>query len=225
MTYESTFSDDAWAATERLRAAIDDLPFLRQLETGDLPETAFLAYLAQDALYLVEYARALALAASQAPTADQIAFWAGGARNCVLVEHSLHEARLAAAAETPLPVVPPSPVCVAYTSFLQALATRGSYPVLVAGVLPCYWIYDDVGSRLLARLGDRIEGHPYAEWIATYADPSFAESCLRARAIANLAADSSSPDVVAAMHRAFEQATRYEWMFWDAPLRDAAWPV
>ena len=46
-----------------------------------------------------------------------------------------------------------SPTCTAYGSYLLSLTTLGCYPVLVAGVLPCFWIYDDVGRRLRERVG------------------------------------------------------------------------
>ena len=43
-----------------VQAAIDDLDFVKGLGSGTLPEDAFRFYLAQDALYLNGYARALA---------------------------------------------------------------------------------------------------------------------------------------------------------------------
>lgn len=215
-----TFTEQAWAAAAPVRSAIDELPFLQQLEAGTLPREVFHHYLAQDAHYLAVYGRTLALAASQARSTDELAFWAGGAQSTVLVERALHESRVG-----DLSRVAPSPVCTAYTSYLQGLSTRGSYPVLIAGVLPCYWVYDDVGTRLKARLGARLEGHPYADWIATYGDPAFAQACLRAREVVDAAAEASSPEVVTAMHEAFATATRYEWMFWDAPMRQDGWPV
>ena len=59
---------DWWAEIAGVRAEIDDLPFVRGLADGTLGREAFLEYLAQDALYLRDYARALAEAARLAPT-------------------------------------------------------------------------------------------------------------------------------------------------------------
>ena len=52
-----------------------------------------------------------------------------------------------------------------------------------------------------------------------------------ARAVAEMiaatdeAAAGASPDVRARMHRAYAQATRLEYLFWDGAYREARWPV
>src|SRR5690606_12996815 len=65
-----TFTDEAWERAAAIRAAVDELPFLRELEAGTLPREVFTGYLAQDALYLAEYGRSLAACAVQAPRPD-----------------------------------------------------------------------------------------------------------------------------------------------------------
>lgn len=213
-----SFTTDAWAAIAPLRAAIDELPLIAQLRDGTLPREAFLEYLTQDALYLDAYARALAMAAAQARTGEEISFWAFGAHNAIVVEKALHESFDVD------PAAEPSAVCLAYTSYLSALATRGNYAVLVAGVLPCFWIYEDVGNRLLAAVGD-LAGHPYEAWIGTYADPDFAEATRKAKELTDALAEQADATTLARMHEAFAAAARYEWMFWDAPMRAERWPI
>lgn len=213
-----SFTTDAWAAIAPLRAAIDELPLIAQLSDGTLPREAFLEYLTQDARYLDGYARALAMAAAQARTGAELSFWAFGAHNAVVVEKALHESFDID------PDAEPSAVCLAYTSYLSALATRGNYPVLVAGVLPCFWIYADVGDRLLAEVGD-LTGHPYEAWIGTYADPEFAEATRKAKDLTDALAEQADAATLALMHEAFATAARYEWMFWDAPMRAERWPI
>lgn len=214
-----TFTDDLWDRIGSIRAAIDDLPFVGALADGSLERRLFVGYLAQDAHYLGDYARALAAAAAQSRRADDLAFWAGAARDAVLVERALHESHLGG-----LDPGEPSPTCVAYTGHLLALTTAGHLPSLAAGLLPCFWIYADVGETLLARAGS-LEGHPYADWVATYADPDFAASTATARAIVDRLADLGSPDDRARMEAAFVRAAQYEWMFWDAAWRQETWPV
>ncbi|MDX1484517.1 MAG: thiaminase II, partial [Alphaproteobacteria bacterium] len=51
----TTFSERAWAETAELRAAIDALPFNRELAAGTLSEERFRHYMIQDALYLEDY--------------------------------------------------------------------------------------------------------------------------------------------------------------------------
>ena len=58
-----SFTEDLWRRIEPIRAAIDELPFIRALADGSLPRERFEYYLGQDALCLGQYARALAWAA------------------------------------------------------------------------------------------------------------------------------------------------------------------
>ena len=214
-----TFSHEVWESTAVLRKAIDDLPFLAGLADGTLPREVFTSYLAQDAHYLADYGRVLALAAAQADTADDLLLWAGSAQTAVAVERELHERHV-----RDIGAWQRSPTCTAYGSYLLSLTTLGCYPVLVAGVLPCFWIYDDVGRRLRARVGD-LTGHPYGDWIATYGDPAFAASTQAARAVLDRVAEGQDPGTVDRMREAFTTAARYEWMFWDAAWRRESWPV
>src|SRR4051812_210704 len=64
-----TFTAGLWAAAEPIFEAILAHPFLRGLTDGSLPEERFRFYVKQDALYLRQYARCLALASAKAPSA------------------------------------------------------------------------------------------------------------------------------------------------------------
>lgn len=223
-----SFTDHAWHDCAALRASIEELPFLLRLADGTLDPDAFCGYLAQDALYLGDYARVLAAAASQCTDPNELMFWASSAHGAIAVERQLHETHLAGRADSGTRGFIPEgstmlPVCRAYTSYLWALVGQGCYPVLAAALVPCFWVYDDVGSRLRNTVGDLSE-HPYGEWIATYGDPDFAESTRQARRIVDALAQQSSPEVRSRMHEAFATSCRYEWMFWDAPFRDEIWP-
>lgn len=214
-----SFCDDAWVSTAPLRHAIDRLPFLTGLRDGTLPGPPFGYYLAQDAHYLLEFGRVLAMAAGQASDPDELLFWVKSAQSAILVERALHATHVADFDATPM-----SPTCTAYTSFLRSLATAGCYPALAAGVLPCFWIYEDVGRRLKDQVGD-LAAHPYGDWIATYGDPDFAAATDDAKAIVDRLAARSGPATTERMHQAFISASRYEWMFWDAAWHQEPWPA
>ncbi len=213
------FCDDAWAATAPIRAAIDGLPFLAGLQDGTLTRPSFVYYMAQDAHYLLEFARVLAMAAGQANDPNELLFWASRAHSAVLVERQLHAAYVADFAATPM-----SPTCTAYTSFLLSLTTAGCYPALAAGLLPCFWIYEDVGRRLKDQVHD-LKAHPYGDWIATYGDPEFAAATQDAKTIVDRLAERSGRAMTQRMHHAFTTASRYEWMFWDAAWHRQPWPA
>lgn len=214
-----TFTTDAWARTADVRSAIDELPFVQGLADGTLDRERFTYYMAQDALYLADYGRVLATLAGQATDPDEMLFWAESARTTVVVERELHGAHVA-----DLAAARRSPSCLAYTSYLSSLTTQGSYAVAAAGVLPCFWIYQDVGDHLLSQAGS-LDGHAYGDWIGMYSDEEFAASVGRAKAIVDRCAEGADDATVERMHEAYSTAARYEWMFWDAAWRRETWPV
>ncbi len=216
-----TFTQDAWTAIAGIREAIETMPFLTALRDGTLDEARFAYYMRQDALYLSDYGRALAACASQATDADDLVFWAHSAQQTVVVERALHAARIEQGLGD---LGEASPTCAAYTAHLLALSAGGCYPALAAGILPCFWIYDDVGTRLKASVPD-LAGHPYGDWIAAYGDPDFAAATNRARRIVDRLAAEADDATRARMMTAFTRASRYEWMFWDAADRMEDWPV
>lgn len=209
-----------WERICPIRSDIDELPFIRALADGTLDRSAFLDYLAQDALYLGEYARVLAEAARLAPTREEQAFWAHGAHGAIAGEMQLHSAWLAT--EPDSADVEPNEVTTAYLDHLRAAGYRGDYDELIAAVLPCYWLYTDLGVRL--HRGDFGRhacdpGHPYASWLQTYADDAFARATEEAIGHVVARACAASEQTRARMLRAFEIAAGHERDFFAAPLR------
>ena len=219
-----TFAQEAWQRIAPLYGAILDLPFNRELAAGTLSRERFTFYLLQDAHYLTYFARALAVTAARAPDSDALIQFAGSAREAVVVERALHEgffrqydisAAEAAAAE-------PSPACAHYTHYLLATAYNAPYEVSVAALLPCFWIYWEVGKHLHETAA---ANNPYQAWIDTYADEAFAEGVKKVIVIGDQMAEAASPTVRDQMFRAFTRASQLEWMFWDSAYRLERWPV
>jgi thiaminase (transcriptional activator TenA) len=219
-----SFSQDAWQRIAPVYAAILELPFNRKLAAGTLSRERFTFYLLQDAYYLTYFARALAVTAARAPDNDALIQFAGSAREAVVVERALHEgffkeygvsAAEAAAAE-------PSPTCAHYTHYLLGLAYNAPYEVSVGALLPCFWIYWEVGKHLF---GIAAADNPYRDWIDTYADEAFALGVRKVITIADQIADAASPTVRDQMSGAFVRASRLEWMFWDSAYRLEHWPI
>ncbi|MGB3732635.1 bifunctional hydroxymethylpyrimidine kinase/phosphomethylpyrimidine kinase [Microbacterium sp.] len=210
---------DWWGRIAGIRSAIDGLPFIRALADGTLGRDAFVFYLAQDALYLREYARVLGAASALAPSSEEQAFWAQGAQGAIAGELELHASWLGADGVFD---ASPGPVTTAYLDHLRAVAFGGDYAELIAAVLPCYWLYADLGRRLHAgefgalALDPR---HPYAAWLATYADPAFAEANRRAIDVVTRAASAADDQVRARMRAAFIRSAQLEREFFDAPSR------
>ncbi|OFI39562.1 bifunctional hydroxymethylpyrimidine kinase/phosphomethylpyrimidine kinase [Arthrobacter sp. SW1] len=208
------FAAQLWEAAEAELAEIHALDFIAGLQSGALSREHFGYYLAQDALYLNGYSRVLARAGALAPSEDEQLFWARGSQQCLEVESELHRTWLGGrmAVET-------GPVTKAYVDHLLAASASGSYGVLVAAILPCYWLYAEVGQRLhheFVAAGEPA-AHPYADWLRTYADEAFADATRKAIDVVDRAARAASAAERAAMHEAFVQSCRYETAFFDAP--------
>ena len=217
---------DWWERIATVRAEIDGLPFVRGMADGTLAREPFLFYLAQDALYLRDYARVLAEASRLAPTPHEQAFWAHSADGAIIGELELHASWLTPGEgmDASTFAAEPAPATVAYLDHLRSVAFGGDYAELVAAVLPCFWLYTDLGQRLHAgEFGDftRDPRHPYATWLATYADTAFAEATEQAIAYVTTTAAASSPDRSARMLRAFEASSAHERAFFAAPLVSA----
>jgi thiaminase/transcriptional activator TenA len=219
-----SFCNTIWQDVAPLRRAILEQPFLAELADGSLPAESFRHYMVQDSLYLAEYSRVLAIAAARAPTAAGRLEFSDGAKVAVQVEEALHQAFFAQFGVTPemAQASEATPVCLGYTSYLLSLAATRTYEELIAGILPCFWVYWEVGCAIKPRAASP---NPYAAWIETYAAPSFGEATDRVRALVDEAAANATPATREAMAAAFQAATRYEWMFWDSAYHRAGWPI
>lgn len=219
-----SFSKEAWSRNEAAYAAIRAMPFNADLAAGTLSQARFRHYIVQDAHYLIGFGRALALAAAKAPDPDGIVHFARAAETAIVVERSLHEGffrdfGISAEAFAATPVSPP---CDHYVSYLMATAWGEPHEVLLAALLPCFWIYAEIGADILSRAGP---GNPYAAWIETYSGEEFGIAVEAMIVATDAAAARVAPDMTARMHRAFARAVQLEWMFWDGAYREAAWPV
>lgn len=218
------FTDDLWASIASIYEAIGQHPFVRGLADGTLPVASFRFYAVQDALYLREFARALAIAAARAGEDDAIVMFAEHAAGALKVERALHETFFRDFDLTPDAVLatPLAPTNVAYTSYLLAVAYGRPFHEAVAALLPCYWIYWEVGKALERR------GSPdplYARWIGTYASEEFAGFVRPVLALVDALGAGRPAAERGAMTRHFLTTSRYEWMFWDMGWRQEGWPV
>jgi thiaminase/transcriptional activator TenA len=218
------FSDAAWQRIAPLRTAIHDLPFNTELTAGTLSQARFQGYIVQDALYLTQYSRVLALAGARAPDAAALHAFASSALEAVAVEQALHERYMAQFGIDParLATAEPSPDCLGYTSFLLACSYHEPWEILLAALLPCFWIYWDVGTAI-AR--DAAADNPYRAWIDTYADEAFGEAVRTVIGMTDRAAAATTDAMRGRMMTAFIRSSQFEWLFWDSAYQQRGWPV
>ncbi|WP_219971866.1 thiaminase II [Rubrobacter xylanophilus] len=221
---ESGFTGELWRSIEGIYAAILDHPFIRGLTDGSLPRDRFRHYVIQDALYLRDYARALSLAGVRSPDEEALLMFDEHAVGAIKVERSLHEGffREFGITEEEVRNTPMAPTNLAYTSYLLRVASLGDYHEVLGAVLPCYWIYAEVGRALLER------GSPdamYRRWIDTYGGEEFNELVRAVLELTDRACADLNPAQRAAATEAFVTTSRYEWMFWNMGWTLEGWPV
>ncbi len=223
MEHES-WSAQLWTEIAPTFEAILSHPFLTGLTDGTLDSEVFAQYVAQDVHYLRDYARVLAIVAAKAPTLADTAMFARHAAEVFDVELVLHSALLpelgldAAAIDQ----TPATPTTRAYTSYLLATAYGGSFADGLAAVLPCYWIYAEVGANLVQRGStDR----RYQRWIDSYGGDEFAKTVAEVLELTDRTGPTLNAAEESAARTHFATTARYEWMFFDAAYRREDWPV
>ncbi|MBU2866399.1 TenA family protein [Pacificibacter marinus] len=217
-----SFTQDLWTMTSDLQDAIRTMPFNTELAQGTLPSETFREYIIQDAHYLEGFARALALAASRAPDADTIARLAGSASGAIAVERQLHSEYMVLYGVSPadFAATPPSCACDHYVNFLIRAAAVDPFPVAVASLLPCFWIYQRVGAAIHAQAA---ANHPYRAWIDTYASDAFEASVQGMLDLTDVLGKAADISTRTAMQKAFAAASWHEWTFWDSAYHRKGW--
>lgn len=208
------WSEEAWQTSLPVYNAILELPFLKELAAGSLPIEKFRFYLGQDSLYLNQYSRVLAHIASRADDIALTETFLKFASDGIAVERSLHASYISEVPESM------SPSCLFYTSLLKATAME-ELAVECAAVLPCFWVYQEVGKAIYGTA--KLEGNPYAKWISTYADESFEESVRTAIAVCDRMAADASEETRLRMTQVFLDATRLELRFWQSAYEQEDW--
>ena len=219
-----SWSTRLWAEITPTYEAIVGHPFLTGLTDGSLDPAAFAQYVAQDVHYLRAYARALAVVAAKAPTLADTAMFTRHAAEIFDVELELHDELLPALGLSAhaLDALPATPTTQAYTSYLLATAYDGSFADGLAAVLPCYWIYAEVGAELLSRGSTEPR---YQRWIDSYGGEEFAATVGEVLAMADRTGPTLTAGQESVARAHFAATARYEWMFFDAAHRRESWPL
>ncbi|CAM5304071.1 Thiaminase-2 OS=Afipia felis OX=1035 GN=tenA PE=4 SV=1 [Afipia felis] len=200
-----------------------DHDFVRRMGAGTLPQKAFRTYLVQDYLFLIQFARAYALATYKSRTlADMKAAQAGLA--AILDEMDLHVRLCGRWGLSPddIEAAPEHQATVAYTRFVLDCGAAGDLLDLHVALAPCVVGYAEIGRELAPHGIDALGDHPYREWIAEYAGDAYQDIAVQARRhLDDLAARAMTERRFAELGALFGKASRLEADFWQMGL-DAA---
>lgn len=200
--------------------------FVRKLGEGTLPLPVFQDYLVQDYHFLVQFARANALAAYKSRKLADIKD-ATGALQAILHETELHR-RLTARwgiTEEELDAAAEKQTTVAYTRYVLDTGMSGDLLDMHVALSPCSIGYAEIGVALepqRTRALDAGEEHPYGEWIAEYSGTEFQTAARAAtERLDALTAGSVTAERFDSLVKIFRAATRLEAAFWQQALDSA----
>jgi thiaminase (transcriptional activator TenA) len=218
--------------SERLREHVLPLwqrqrehPFVVALSNGSLPRANFEFYIRQDALFLDELTKTFAYALTKTTDHDEMEQLGKYVLNTLLVEAELHRRYGERFGLTPgeMAATRMAPTNYAYTRHLLSISATGTFPELLTAILPCAWIYAEVGRHLVGNTPPAYD-HPYLDWLATYASPDFDAVGMWIRERLDARAASLSAEEEARLYEIFLISTRYEWLFWEMAWRLEEWP-
>jgi thiaminase (transcriptional activator TenA) len=211
--------------SRRIWSAIHNHPFLVELHRGTLPADRFTYFILQDYVYLLDFAQVLCQGGAKSPNLETLALFCRHALGAVEVERTFHASfgRSLGLSRQQLDDIPKGPITQAYIAHLQAVARSGTLGELVAAVLPCYWIYGEVGRRLYRNRPPKPK--VYGEWIATYASEAFWRPVREQIQLMNRLGAAAGSAERKTMLAHFLLSSRYEFMFWEQAYRMERWPV
>ena len=219
-----TFTESLFKDIEGIFEKILSHPFLKGLTDGTLPEESFKFYVIQDALYLRDFAKGLAILGARSDRDDDLLLFVEHAREAIVVERALHEEffKRWELKDEDIYSTPMAPTNLLYTSYLLRIALERPYEEGVFAFLPCYWIYLEVGKNL-ERRGSR---NPlYQKWIDTYSSQEYEKVVRKVIEVAERVGREASPKTRENMRKHFITTSKMEYMFWDMGWRRETWPL
>ncbi|AFH42744.1 thiaminase II [Fervidicoccus fontis] len=209
---------------EDIFKAILNHPFLKELSEGSLNEEVFREYIIQDYIYLTNYSKALSLLSSKMPKEEWQKTFIEDAIGVYEVEKAMQESFFSFwnIDRKKLEEVRPNQVTLAYSNHLISTIVLEDYPIGISSVLPCYWIYLEVGKKL----AEESSPNPlYKKWIETYSINIKYENIVnRILKIAEETFSELDEKALKKVKRTFRLSTIYEYMFFDAVYKRNDFP-
>lgn len=198
-------------------------PFITGLTDGTLGADEFRYYLIQDRYYLEHFSKLHVLIAEQTEDAEVKEMLLLGAQHLAEGEISIREGFFKELAITDEEIANTeiAPTAYNYVSHMYRQLLDGTVNSAVAGLLPCAWLYQEIGTGLIE------SGSPkplYQAWIETYSGEESAKEVQHQCDVLNRLYDASSEEEREQMVQAFVISARMEYLFWDMAYTLQTWP-
>ena len=206
-----SWSREVWKKSARIYDSILGLDFLKKLSEGTLSNDAFARYIAQDEIYLKNYYKQMYMLADLMEEEQDRNLFLSFAQSGMEGEKALHDMLIDKyGIDTD---VKPSKVTSDYNAHICEGIATGNPCVALASVLPCMWIYNQVGLHILNH--SKLEGNPYKEWILEYGQEEFTIGVNKVLKMIDGWAAKADKETREMMDHYYLKAALYEYAFWD----------
>ncbi|GAB7351477.1 hypothetical protein MBLNU459_g2131t2 [Dothideomycetes sp. NU459] len=192
--------------------------FVERMGDGTLPIDSFKYYMVQDYLYLIQFARANALAAYKAKTLDDIA------ASATIVLHINHETQLHISecrdlglSLEDLTSSEEHQACTAYSRYILDIGQSDDWLALQMAMLPCLLGYMQIAERLSMQQDPKAprEANRYRQWIDNYVAEDYTEAVRKGCELVEKHVVKQSAERIDQLAKIFIHATKMECGFWE----------
>lgn len=206
-----SWSREVWKKSARIYDSILGLDFLNELSKGTLSNHAFARYIAQDEIYLKNYYKQMYMLADLMEDEQDRNLFLSFAQSGMEGEKALHDMLIEKyGIDTE---VEASRVTDGYNAHICEGIATGNPCIALASVLPCMWIYNQVGLHILNH--SKLEGNPYKEWILEYGQEEFTTGVNKVLKMIDGWAAKADKETREMMDHYYLKAALYEYAFWD----------
>lgn len=198
-------------------------PFLKEIESGCLDSKMFRYYLIQDRYYLEHFGKLYNLIAEVTTDSKIKELMSQHSKDLKLGELNIRNQffQILEISETEILETEISPTAYHYVSHMYRQLIESSPKVAMAGMLPCAWLYQELGERLIKN------GSPeplYQKFIETYAGEHAALKIVEERRILDELYIEATKKEQNQMKEAFIISTHMEYLFWEMAYTFEKWP-
>lgn len=206
-----SWCQQVWRLSNRIYKDILNLEFISDLSDGSLDMDIFSRYIAQDEIYLGNYYRSMFALADMMDDQSDRELFLTFAQSGMEGEKAMHDLLIERHGMNIN--VKPSAVTAGYNNLIQSTIKSGNKYCALAVMLPCMWIYNQVGLYILKT--SKLENNPYKEWILEYGNKEFTTGVNRVLDIIDNWARTADSDTLDEMNRLYLKAAEYEYAFWE----------
>ena len=197
-------------------------PFIQELVTGQLAPEVFRYYLLQDRYYLEHFSKLYLYIAEKTDDIEVQAHLKANAEELKKGEMAVREAffKELGISEQEILETKVAPTAYHYVSHMYRQLIEGTAKTAFAGMLPCAWLYHEIGLRLV-KVGSTND--LYQRWIETYASEEAGKQVAKECALINRLYEESDEEEQAKMLEAFVISSKMEYDFWEMAIKLEKW--